>query len=265
MYENIFYNICSNASAVFNSLMNNTDGFKRINSDFTLFTVEERLLVYQANSIGIKLGDAIEAWVNQFVKDHGYNLLLRNATLDNGKCADFDFVYTINNEIWFAEIKIRDDHDSTKKIGQCDDYLNKVNYLNNHYPEYKIHSCIWFVDPTLSKNKNYYLNRLNEDEVLYGNQFNNFICIHDLFDKLTTSLNVYRHNKNNFKNTENINVNINEYSASKWVKFLTSNQQLIDYFYPQGVPYIDLLAYAQTMSKRQEVKQLISICKEHIK
>lgn len=262
MYENIFYDKCFDENILFDTLIRN-ESFNRLNLEISLFTLEERLIEYRAKSMTIRLGDAVEAWANQFVKDSGYDLLLRHATLEDGKNADFDFAYTANCEIWFSEIKIRDDHDSTKKVSQCDDYLAKLNYLHNHYPDHVIHSCIWFVDPSLEKNKNYYLSRLSEDEVLYGEDFDGFIGIYGLYSNLVSTLEYCRKHKK--EHDGNIEIDVSNYSCGKWVKFLECNKEIKDYFFPNGIPYADLLAYAKTKRNDASTRQLIGICEENLK
>ena len=55
------------------------------------------------------------------------------------------------------EQKMRDDHDSTKKRGQFENFLKKVSYLKEKFPNKEIEAGMWFVDNSLVKNKKYYL------------------------------------------------------------------------------------------------------------
>ena len=46
---------------------------------------------------------------------------------------DYDLVFIKNNILYCFEVKMRDNHDSTKKSGQSDDLLNKTKLLGELY------------------------------------------------------------------------------------------------------------------------------------
>jgi len=58
------------------------------------------------------------------------------------------------------EQKVRDDHDSTKKVGQFDNFENKYFALTQRYNNYEIIPIMWFIDDSLVKNRKYYLERM---------------------------------------------------------------------------------------------------------
>lgn len=62
---------------------------------------------------------------------------------------------------------MRDDHDSSKKVGQVDNFEKKLEFLyNKHHTNLK--GIMYFVDPDLQKNKNYYLEELDKMKNTYG-------------------------------------------------------------------------------------------------
>ena len=75
-----------------------------------------------------------------------------------------DQFFTDGKNYYFIEQKISDDHDSTKKRGQIANFEAKLEELFKVYNN-KLIGIMYFIDPDLVKNKNFYiseLNRLNE-------------------------------------------------------------------------------------------------------
>jgi hypothetical protein len=62
---------------------------------------------------------------------------------------------------------VRDDHDSSKKTGQVDNFEKKLRKLKSEYGSNLI-GIMYFIDPSLSKNRNYYRGRLQEISVQLG-------------------------------------------------------------------------------------------------
>lgn len=99
--------------------------------------------------------------------------------MDNNEYLDLDQIWTDNKYIYFMEQKIRDDHDSTKKRGQIENFEQKIIELLKIYKENQFKSYMYFIDPSLIKNKNFYsneINKINNDyniysKLCYGNEF----------------------------------------------------------------------------------------------
>ncbi|GAA6885425.1 hypothetical protein HpCHC93_02160 [Helicobacter pylori] len=72
-----------------------------------------------------------------------------------------------DNTYYFIEQKMRDDHDSTKKRGQIDNFERKLEALIHHYGE-NIQGYFYFIDESLNKNQNYYKEELQKLSVGYG-------------------------------------------------------------------------------------------------
>lgn len=66
------------------------------------------------------------------------------------------FRNTKTNVIYLIEQKVRDDHDSTKKRWQFDNFEKKYYEVSRQYPNHTIIPIMWFIDPSLVKNKKYY-------------------------------------------------------------------------------------------------------------
>jgi hypothetical protein len=61
-----------------------------------------------------------------------------------------------NGIIYLIEQKVRDDHDSTKKRGQFNNFEVKYYEVSRQYSSNKIIPIMWFIDPSLVKNRRYY-------------------------------------------------------------------------------------------------------------
>lgn len=72
-----------------------------------------------------------------------------------------------DNTYYFIEQKMRDDHDSTKKRGQIDNFERKLEALIHHYGG-NIQGYFCFIDESLNKNQNYYKEELQKLSVGYG-------------------------------------------------------------------------------------------------
>jgi hypothetical protein len=129
----------------------------------------------------IKFGDAFELLIRKCFELYGYTCLDRNHTLSNDDRVNFDQLFSKNGRVIFIEQKVRDDHDSTKKRGQIDNFEKKLNFLIEK--GYKnISSYIYFIDPDLSKNKNYYVAEIEKLKVFYNTKIE--LCYGDeLFEK----------------------------------------------------------------------------------
>ena len=88
-------------------------------------------------------------------------------TKDN-KDYDIDQLFKKGNIIYLIEQKVRDDHDSTKKVGQFSNFEAKYFEVSNKYNGNKVIPIMWFIDDSLRKNKNYYLGQMDRMAEFYG-------------------------------------------------------------------------------------------------
>jgi hypothetical protein len=129
----------------------------------------------------IKFGDAFEVLIRQSFEYYNYESILRNHRLDNNDAVSFDQLFSYNGRTIFIEQKIRDDHDSTKKRGQIDNFEKKLNFLiSKNYSN--ICSYFYFIDPSLSKNKNYYLSEIEKLKSFYNTEIH-LVYGQELFEK----------------------------------------------------------------------------------
>jgi len=116
----------------------------------------------------IRFGDAFEKLIEQYIIDFGFELLPKKFKNGDGDTLNLDQCFKSENNIYFIEQKIRDDHDSTKKRGQIQNFEKKLNEMINTYDEKNIIGIFYFIDPDLKKNKNYYKNELEKMSKDYG-------------------------------------------------------------------------------------------------
>lgn len=126
----------------------------------------------------IRFGDALEFIFERYFEASGFQLhTKRFRTLDDTELS-IDQLFSNGNVLYMIEQKVRDDHDSTKKVGQFDNFENKYFALSQLYPNYEIRPYMWFIDDSLEKNRRYYLNRMQsmsndygcQPELFYGEQ-----------------------------------------------------------------------------------------------
>ena len=143
----------------------------------------------------IRFGDAIEELLRAIISDIGYSVLpgiFRNSA---GEDLSIDQYFTNGEMYYFIEQKIRDDHDSTKKRGQIRNFEYKLEILNNIHQGGLV-GIMYFIDPYLEKNKNFYLNELSSFsyvysvplELFYGSELFNYLGHPGLWDDITAWL-----------------------------------------------------------------------------
>ena len=115
----------------------------------------------------IKFGDAFEILIRKVFEMFNYKTLELKDVDEQGNVYNYDQLFMLNNELIFIEQKVRDDHDSTKKRGQIENFEKKLNLLLIKY-KCKIRCYFYFIDPSLKKNRNYYLSELAMIEESYG-------------------------------------------------------------------------------------------------
>lgn len=116
----------------------------------------------------IRFGDALEYIFERYFEACGFILhTKRFRTVDNTELS-IDQLFSRGNTLYMIEQKVRDDHDSTKKVGQFDNFENKYYALTQRYNNFTICPIMWFIDDSLTKNKNYYLGRMASMSTDYG-------------------------------------------------------------------------------------------------
>ncbi|MDD5904388.1 MAG: hypothetical protein PUC64_05430 [Clostridium sp.] len=145
---------------------------------FRLSNARTKLIQNVTQSREIKFGDFMEGIITEYIRRMGYKNLEKNIGVDtDGNALSADQVFKQGNTIYLIEQKIRDDHDSTKKRGQYDNFRKKYTLLKTQNPNDTIEATMWFIDDSLIKNRNYYLSEAASStaeginiRILYGSE-----------------------------------------------------------------------------------------------
>ncbi|QID33654.1 HpyAIV family type II restriction enzyme [Pampinifervens florentissimum] len=111
----------------------------------------------------IKFGDAMEDIIANIFKEQGFNSKVNERLTSNGKNLSVDILLEGDKSAYLIEVKVRDDHDSSKKEGQIFNFQRKLEAFIEVYGEYEnLAGIMYFIDNTFQKNKNYYESKLRE-------------------------------------------------------------------------------------------------------
>lgn len=157
---------------------------------FRLSNAKTKLIQNVTQSREIKFGDFMEEIITEYIACMGYTNLDKSIGADtDGNALSADQVFRKGNTVYLIEQKIRDDHDSTKKRGQYENFRKKYMLLHRNYPDCNINATMWFIDDSLVKNKNYYIGEASAERtaavtknILYGG---------DLFSELFERIDVW--------------------------------------------------------------------------
>ena len=136
-----------------------------------------KIIQHILQSREIKFGDAIEEIISEYLNENGY-IIKENKKIGKGLEVD-QYFEDIKGIVYIIEQKMRDDHDSTKRVGQFNNFREKVKLLYSKY-EKNLVAYMYFMDPTMRKNENYYLDeitklineyKLKEIGLMYGKVF----------------------------------------------------------------------------------------------
>ena len=122
--------------------------------------------ITQSNEI--RFGDAFEQIIEKYFLENEYAGLERRINCPNGESLVMDQLLQRVNKVIFIEHKVRDDHDSTKKRGQIENFKKKLSELVRLHKESELRGYFYFIDSSLSKNKNYYQEELDKLSVSSG-------------------------------------------------------------------------------------------------
>lgn len=135
------------------------DNPERYTGLFRPTTPKLKILQNLLQSREIRFGNAFEEIIREFIKDWGFTDIPDKKFIYQGKNYDLDQYFTDGVTYYFIEQKVRDDHDSTKKRGQMANFKIKLEYLYMKHGENLV-GIMYFIDPSLTKNKNYYQEEL---------------------------------------------------------------------------------------------------------
>lgn len=143
----------------------------------------------------IRYGDFFEDLINTILKEN--NFILHNDK-NKKETKNYDLFFSKNNDkltYYIGEIKMKDWHDSTKKVGQFDNLEKKIKFAKEKIikdKNYKLIGIMFFIDTKYDKNKKYYKNRfislkkdnLIEDyQILYWEGLPKFLGIEESWNE----------------------------------------------------------------------------------
>lgn len=105
----------------------------------------------------ILFGDAMEKVLDKWIKNYGY--LIQDNQITSELWCDLYFLSPDKNKAYLIEMKMRDDHDSTKRRGQWDNFERKVRILHKKHGS-NLTAIFYFMDPAMRKNHNFYNNNI---------------------------------------------------------------------------------------------------------
>jgi len=154
-----------------------------------------KLLQNLLQSHEIRFGDAFEILIEEYLKEIGCDILDKYFN-SGGNYLCVDQCYKFQHRVHFVEQKIRDDHDSSKKRGQIQNFEEKLNAIIKEYSEEDLVGFFYFIDPGLRKNYNYYAEQLNkmsndygvELHICYGKEYFGLIQHPSIWDEITEYL-----------------------------------------------------------------------------
>ena len=154
-----------------------------------------KILQHILQSHEIRFGDAFEELIGEILRELDFSILNKSIVGENGDSLSLDQYYEGKGVYYFIEQKVRDDHDSTKKRGQISNFETKLETLYKKHKN-KLVGIMYFIDPDLSKNKNYYLpelKRLSEfygvkTYLFYGKEFFDYLGKPDLWGQILSWL-----------------------------------------------------------------------------
>lgn len=111
--------------------------------------------IFQAREI--KFGDAMEEIIGLMLESAGFVPQERRIAADL-EC-DHYFLFPDRKRALVIEQKVRDDHDSTKRRGQWENFEFKVRTLFLKHKD-DLMAVFYFVDPSLHKNRNFYASKI---------------------------------------------------------------------------------------------------------
>ncbi|UUD37218.1 Uncharacterised protein [Mycoplasmopsis californica] len=230
-------------SKLLKNIINNP---KRYVGIFRLSNAKTKLLQNITQSIEIKFGDLLEDITRDYIKHLGYKNLDKRLEAKNSdgrrEILNIDQYFTDGQTVYMVEMKVRDDHDSSKKRGQLDNFKRKLEAIQRQNKCRNIVASMWFVDGGMVKNKKFYVDELDkviipntELHLFYGSEFFNSLKNgNEAWKELIFLLeNYHKLNKNenveipNFGNSNEVLNALIKLPNKEWKKLLSNEDDYI--------------------------------------
>ncbi len=139
----------------------------------------------------VRFGTAIEEIIRELIAEFGFTNLDRSISIDGKKNLALDQYFRKRTNYLFIEQKVRDDHDSSKKKGQIENYKAKLEFLHSKHGN-NLTGIMYFLDPSFSKNRSYYQENIVELKkqfhvdlhLLYGHELLDFFGHERVWEEL---------------------------------------------------------------------------------
>jgi hypothetical protein len=197
----------------------------------------------------IRFGDALEEIIEKYFNENGYKTIKKKFIDKDQKQLHVDQFVKKDSKILFIEQKVRDDHDSSKKRGQIQNFEKKLDIIIKEFGSKDLSGIIYFVDNALCKNKKYYkeeLKKLSNDygvelKIFYGNELFDFLELSNSWEEIIFHLTKW---KNEIPDFPEINFDLNPEVTLEEIKNikplyyrkLFSNEKIISEILPVIFP-----------------------------
>lgn len=147
--------------------------------------------------------DALEVLFSTYFELIWFENLFKNIQIENDwkpEYLNLDQLFKKGDFVYFVEQKVRDDHDSSKKRGQIDNFEKKINELLKRFDEKELRAFTYFIDPSLIKNKKFYSEKISEisesynieAKILYWQEFWNEIWYPNIWNEIIYYLDIWK-------------------------------------------------------------------------
>lgn len=220
-------------SIISNLIIKLVNDKNRYLGDFRITSSDSKIQQNLSQSMEIKVGDFLEEIVTEYIEYFNYNNLSKkiNITMTDQSRIEYSFdqLFEMNSEtICLIEQKIRDDHDSSKKRGQIDNFIKKIEVLKYLYPNKTIISIMWFIDPNFKKNKKYYeteISKIYNAKIFYGEElFSSFFGRKDEWNRILELFSELRNLQNSYRVIDTVYLSSSD-EVFEVLKFLYHNNK----------------------------------------
>jgi hypothetical protein len=271
------------------SIADNPDRFVGV---FRSTTPQLKLIQNLLQSREIRFGDAMEEVMASLFQEMGFMLLPKSFVSEQEEEMSCDhYLHNQTSDSYYLiEQKMRDDHDSSKKRGQFKNFRDKLAFLQRIHGTSLV-GIMYFIDPSLGKNKNYYIGSMQnlfselgiEIHLFYNGELFNYFNRPDLWEQLIDGLRSWRNRLGgeldlNFDKDPAASIrDLSNVSLGTWSKLL-ANESLwvngvISTLFPEGrtlTLQLDLFVQALSeetirTSDKRRLTQLIEVFEHHFK
>lgn len=242
------------------------DNPNRYTGLFRLTNAKTKLIQNITQSQEIRLGDFLEEIVTEYLEIAGYTNKCKRLEKNEyfKEELNVDQLFEKDNVIYMVEQKMRDDHDSTKKRGQYENFIKKMQEITFHNPDKKNIGIMWFIDGALQKNKNYYQSEMNKNKMqdnyelylFYEEELFNYLGMDEYWDELTKNLLRHKREKKDevlsipdFDTSEEILNCMLKLSDKRW-KALNSNDEKYVYLRRELFPTMKNINEARKLREK---------------